>query len=147
MTTLKVLRHYPEMPLPSRAHPSDAGLDLTAMAVEPLRPGVYAVDTGVSVQAPPGFYCEVVPRSSIVKSDFVMANSVGVIDPEYRGRIRVVLRYVGRAPDEGAADAQALAGSRVAQLILRRVEPVAVEPVDALDDTPRGAGGFGSSGH
>jgi dUTP pyrophosphatase len=143
---LRVQRHFPGMPLPAKAHASDAGFDLTAMAVEPLRPGVFAFDAGISVQAEPGFYCEVVPRSSIVKTDFVQANSVGVIDPDYRGRIRVVLRYVGTAADGGAAEARALVGSRIAQLLVRRVEPVHVEAAESLEDTPRGAGGFGSTG-
>jgi dUTP diphosphatase len=143
---LRIQRHYPDMPLPARAHASDAGLDLTAMAVEAQRPGVFAFDTGISLQAEPGYYCEVVPRSSIVKSDFLQANSVGVIDPDYRGRIRVVLRYVGTAPDGGAAQAQALLGTRIAQLLVRRVEPVDVQEAETLDETPRGSGGFGSTG-
>ena len=143
---LKIQRHYEGMALPARGHASDAGLDLTAMAVEMLRPGVHAFDTGVSVQAPAGHYCEVVPRSSIVKTDFILANGVGGIDPEYRGRLRVVLRYVGDAPDRGLADAQALLGSRIAQLLVRRLEPVQVQGVPALDTTPRGDGGFGSTG-
>ena len=143
---LKIQRHYPEMPLPARGHASDAGLDLTAMAVEELRPGVFSCDSGVSVEAEPGYYCEVVPRSSIVKGDFMQANSVGVIDPEYRGRIRVVLRYLGPADDGGAGEARALVGSRIAQLLVRRAEPVRVEPVQALEETARGVGGFGSTG-
>lgn len=143
---LKVQRHYPDMPLPSRGHTTDAGLDLTAMAVEPLRPGVFSVDTGLSVQPEPGYYCEVVPRSSIVKGDFMQANGVGVIDPDYRGRIRVVLRYLGPAPDAGVAAAQALVGDRIAQLLVRRLEPVQVQEADDLDGTARGAGGFGSTG-
>jgi dUTP pyrophosphatase len=141
---LKIQRHYPGMALPSRAHASDAGLDLTAMAVEAARPGVYRVDTGISIQPPEGYYCEVVPRSSIFKTDFVQANSVGIIDPDYRGRILVLLRYLGAG--DGAAQAQALVGSRIAQLILRRSEAVEVEACDTLDDTARGGGGFGSSG-
>ena len=64
---LKIQRHYPEMALPSRAHPTDAGLDLVAMAVEPVRASVFRIDTGVSVEPPPGYFCEVVPRSSIFK--------------------------------------------------------------------------------
>jgi deoxyuridine 5'-triphosphate nucleotidohydrolase len=142
--TLKVQRHYPDMPLPSRGHPSDAGLDLTAMAVESVRPGLFSVDCGVSVQPPAGYYCEVVPRSSIVKTDFVQANSVGVIDPDYRGRIRIVLRFLGSG--DGVADAQSLVGKRVAQLLLRKLDEVRVESVLDLDATARGAGGFGSTG-
>lgn len=142
--TLKVQRHFPDMPLPSRGHPGDAGLDLTAMAVAAVRPGLFSVDTGVSVQPPAGYYCEVVPRSSIVKTDFVQANSVGVIDPDYRGRILVMLRYLGAG--SGEPQARELVGQRVAQLLLRRLDAVQVESVQDLDATPRGEGGFGSTG-
>ena len=142
--SLKVQRHYPDMPLPSRGHPRDAGLDLTAMAVQAVRPGLFSVDTGVSVEPPEGCYCEVVPRSSIVNTDFVQANSVGIVDPDYRGRIRVMLRYLGAGT--GQAEAEALVGKRVAQLLVRRLHPVAVVAAENLEGTVRGAGGFGSTG-
>ena len=147
MTTtaqLQVMRHYPDMELPRRAHDSDAGFDLMAMAVETLRPGVFAFDTGISLAISPGYYCEVVPRSSIIKTDFVMANSIGVIDPDYRGRIRVVLRWLGQG--NGEEQAQALVGARLAQLLVRRREPCTLLAVDSLDDTTRSHGGFGSTG-
>ena len=144
MTTLKILRRLPEAVLPTRGHASDAGLDLTAVSVEMIRPGVFAFDTGISIQTDPGYYCEVVPRSSIIKTDFMLANSVGIIDPDYRGPIRVILRYLGEG--EGAFEAGGLVGNRIAQLIVRRVEPVDVVEVTSLDETPRGAGGFGSTG-
>ena len=143
---LKVKRHFEDMPLPGRGHPGDAGLDLTAMAVEMPRPRVFSFDTGISVEPSPGAYCEVVPRSSMVKTDFMLANSVGVIDPDYRGRIRVVLRYLGEAADGGRAEAEAMIGSRIAQILLRRMEPVRVEAAENLSDTSRGPGGFGSTG-
>ncbi len=143
---LRVQRHYPDMPLPAKAHPTDAGFDLTAMAVEALRPSVFAFDTGISVEPEAGFYCEVLPRSSIVKADFLQANSVGVIDPDYRGRIRVVLRYVGTAADNGTAEAETLLGTRIAQLLVRRLESVELVEADDLRETRRGAGGFGSTG-
>ena len=143
-TVLRVQRHYEGMPLPAKSHPGDAGFDLTAMEVEQLSEGVFAFDTGVSIQVDEGFYCEVVPRSSIVKTDFMLANSVGVIDPDYRGRIRVVMRYMGRG--DGPAAAGALVGQRIAQLLLRRLEPARVEAAESLDDTARGLGGFGSTG-
>ncbi|MDH4225519.1 MAG: dUTP diphosphatase [Deltaproteobacteria bacterium] len=142
---VKVQRHYPDMALPRMAHPTDAGYDLTAMGVEPLRPKVFAFDTGISAAVSPGYYCEVVPRSSIVKTDFMLANSVGIIDPDYRGRIRVVLRWLGDGAGEG--EALALVGQRIAQMIVRRREQSRLEPADQLDDTRRGAGGFGSTGN
>lgn len=143
-TVLRVQRHYEGMPLPSRAHPADAGFDLTAMTVESLRERVFAFDTGISVQVANGFYCEVVPRSSIVKTDFMLANGVGVIDPDYRGRIRIVLRYMGTG--DGTAEAQELVQQRIAQLLVRRLEPVRVEAADMLENTVRDQGGFGSTG-
>ena len=141
---LKIQTHYEGMALPGRAFPCDAGLDLTAMALERVRERVFSFDTGVSVQLSPGFYCEVAARSGIVKTDFMVANGVGIIDPDYRGRIRVVLRFFGEG--DGAAEAEALIGTRVAQLLVRRREEVRVEHVPALEESPRGAGGFGSSG-
>jgi dUTP pyrophosphatase len=105
---------------------------------------LFSVDTGVSVEPPEGCYCEVVPRSSIVKTDFVQANSVGIVDPDYRGRIRVMLRYLGAGT--GQAEAEALVGKRVAQLLVRRLHPVAVVAAENLEGTVRGAGGFGSTG-
>ena len=141
---LNIRRHYDGMPLPSRAHPSDAGFDLTAMGVETLRPGVYAFDSGISVRLSAGFYCEVVPRSSIVKTDFMMANGVGVIDPDYRGRIRVVLRYLG--PGDGEAEAHGLLGQRMAQLLVKRPEPVRLQEAAALDAPARGQSAFGRQG-
>ena len=141
---LKIQCHFPGMAAPARAHATDAGLDLTAMAVEWVRPGMLKADTGISVEPPPGYYCEVVPRSSIFKTDFVQANGVGIIDPEYRGHILVMLRYVGAG--DGHAQANALVGTRVAQLLLRRLEIAEVEVSDALGTTVRGSGGFGSTG-
>jgi dUTP pyrophosphatase len=141
---LKIQIHYEGMPLPARAHADDAGLDLTAMAVEALRPRVYSFDTGVSVEVSEGFYCEVVPRSSIVKTDFLLANSVGIIDSGYRGRIHVVMRFLGEG--DGAEEARALIGTRIAQLLVRRREAVRVRRVERLEASARGARGFGSSG-
>jgi dUTP pyrophosphatase len=144
MQKLQIQLHYSEMTAPTRAHASDVGLDLTALRVEAKTERRFVFDTGVSVQPPEGFYVEVVPRSSIAKTDFIMANSVGIIDPDYRGKILVALRYLGEG--DGARAAQELVGTRIAQLLLRRLEPCEVEVVQGLEETARGAGGFGSSG-
>ena len=116
------------------------------MAVTQLRPHVFSVDTGLSIAPERGYYCEVVPRSSIVKSDFMQANGIGIIDPAYRGNILVMLRYLGQEPDGGLAQANALVGARVAQLLVRRLEVVEIKVEESLEETPRGVGGFGSSG-
>lgn len=141
---LRVQRHYEGMPLPAKSHPGDAGFDLTAMDLEPLRDRVYSFDMGVSVQVDAGYYCEVVPRSSIVKTDFLLANSVGVIDPDYRGRIKVILRYLGEG--DGTEQAAEMIGQRIAQLLVRRLERVRVVAREELTATGRGEGGFGSTG-
>ncbi len=141
---LKLKCHYPEVTVPTRGHASDAGLDLTAYRVEQKTETVFLFDTGISVQPETGFYTEVVPRSSLMKTSFMLANSVGIIDPDYRGRILVPLRYLGAG--DGLTEAQALLGQRIAQLLIRRLEPCTVEVVDELDDSVRGTGGFGSTG-
>ena len=104
----------------------------------------YFINTGVSIQVSPGYYVEVVPRSSIVKSDFIMANSVGVIDPDYRGLIFLPLRYVGTK--SGVTACERMLGQRVAQMLIRRLEPCQIEEVQELDVTERGEKGFGSTG-
>ncbi|MDT8445716.1 MAG: hypothetical protein RRB13_02310 [bacterium] len=141
---LKLQLHYPDMPAPTKAHSTDSGVDLTCMAVEEKRERVYMLDLGVSVEPPPGYYTELFPRSSIIKTDFVQANSVGIIDQDYRGRIYLPLRYLGQG--DGMDKARELIGQRVAQLILKRIEPFDLKIVDQLNDTPRGQGGFGSTG-
>jgi dUTP pyrophosphatase len=73
-----------------------------------------------------------------------VANSVGIIDPGYRGHIYVVLRYLGQG--DGAAEAKALVGTRIAQLLLKRREDARLERRESLDGSARGARGFGSSG-
>ena len=73
-----------------------------------------------------------------------MANSVGVIDPDYRGRIFVPLRYLGSG--SGEVVCKGLLKQRIAQMIIRRLEPCQIEVVDDLDETVRGEGGFGSTG-
>ena len=141
---MKICCHYSEMPVPSRGHSTDAGIDLTAMDYECKAEHVFFIDTGISVQLSQGYYLEVVPRSSIVKKDFIMANSVGIIDPDYRGRIFVPFRYLGSESGEEAC--KNLLNQRIAQMIIRKLEPCEIEVVDNLDETVRGEGGFGSTG-
>ena len=132
------------MPVPSRGHQTDAGIDLTAMAVEQKNHGVFLFDSGISIQISDGYYVEVVPRSSIIKTDFQMANSFGVIDPDYRGRIFIPFRYIGIG--DGMLPAESLLKQRIAQMLVRKLETCSIEVVDSLEDTKRGTGGFGSTG-
>ncbi len=130
--------------LPTRAHDGDAGLDLHALEPAVLAPGERAsVGTGIAVEIPPGQAGLVLPRSGLAaRHGISVVNAPGLIDSGYRGELRVLLLNTDRqSPFEIAA------GARIAQLVLVSVAlPVAVE-VDALDDSERGAGGFGSSGN
>lgn len=141
---LKISFNYPDMQLPERAHETDSGLDLTLMKVIEKRENIFFFDTGVSVEAPDGYYTELFPRSSIYKHDFIMVNSVGVIDHGYRGSLFMPMRYLGEG--NGKEAAEALLGQRVGQLILRRIEPCLIEVASELSRTERGGKGFGSSG-
>ena len=142
---LKVKLHYEGMPSPKKAHLSDAGLDLTLMEVIEKRDQIYFFDCGISIEPPEGYYTELVPRSSIYKHDFMMTNSLGIIDADYRGRLYMPMRYLGKG--DGLLEAKSLIGSRVGQLILRKLEPFKVLEVEEIGETKRGEGGFGSTGH
>ncbi|MGK0288605.1 MAG: dUTP pyrophosphatase [bacterium] len=141
---LKICLHYSGMTEPQKANESDSGIDLTLMKVIEKREHIFFFDLGISVEPPVGFYTELYPRSSIYKSDFIMANSVGIIDADYRGIVQMVMRYIGTG--NGLEEATKLIGQRIGQLILKKLEPITVEIVKNLNDTNRGIGGFGSSG-
>jgi dUTP pyrophosphatase len=141
---LKIRLHYPEMPVPRRAHATDSGIDLTLMRVIEKRRDLYFFDTGVSVAPPDGYYAELVPRSSIYRTDFIMANSVGIIDADYRGILYLPMRYLGQ--QDGLAEARSLIGQRIGQLLLKKRESFTIQVVPELSATARGEGGFGSSG-
>jgi len=129
--------------LPTRAHEGDAGLDLHALEPAVLAPGERAsVGTGIAVEIPPGRAGLVLPRSGLAaRHGISVVNAPGLIDSGYRGEVRVLLLNTDRAQPF-----EILAGARIAQLVLVAVQlSVAVE-VDALGDSERGAGGFGSSG-
>lgn len=142
--TLKIKPHYPDMPLPKKAHFTDSGLDLTLMDVIEKRENLFFFDTGISIEPPEGYYTELLPRSSIYKHDFMMTNSVGIIDTSYRGILYMPMRYVGNG--DGLKEARALIGERIGQLILKKIEPFDIEMVKTLSETKRGGKGFGSSG-
>ncbi len=136
--------HYENMILPSKAHLSDSGLDLTLMKVIEKRNEVFFFDTGISIEPPKGYYTELFPRSSIYKHDFIMSNSVGVIDAGYRGIIYMPMRYVGTG--NGKKQAEMIIGQRIGQIVLRKLEEFDLEIVENLSGTDRGGKGFGSSG-
>lgn len=141
------VRVYPGGVMPSRAHESDAGLDLRAAFDNPqgmvLRPGqVASVATEVAVAIPEGLVGLVAPRSGLAFQHGVsLLNSPGVIDAGYRGKVHVLLINHGTQPYHVRP------GDRIAQLVLVRLAPVVLVQVEALPlDTERGQFGFGSTG-
>ena len=154
---LRVKRLSSSATLPARAHPADAGLDLHSAVDLDIPPGeTRLVGTGLAVELPPGTEAQVRPRSGLALTHSVtVLNTPGTIDEGYRGEVGVILINHGRRVFEVRR------GMKVAQLVVQptlaveivaveivAVEIVAVEivAVDALSDTSRGTGGFGSTG-
>ena len=140
---IAVVRLDPDLPLPSYAHPGDAGADLHTTVDVHLAPGERAlVPTGISIALPDGYVALVHPRSGLAaRHGLSIVNTPGTIDAGYRGEIKVCLiNHDLHTPIELER------GDRVAQLIVQRVELVTFVEVDELDDTVRGAGGHGSTG-
>jgi dUTP pyrophosphatase len=129
--------------LPTRAHDNDAGLDLYAAEAARVAPGGrVSVGTGLAVQIPDGVGGLVLPRSGLaLRHGVTLVNSPGLIDPGYRGEIRVLLLNTDRT-----VDFQIAPGDRIAQLLLVPVAHARPLQADALDSSSRGEGGFGSSG-
>ena len=131
------------IPVPSYAHPGDAGLDLYAAEEVTLKPFERAlVPTGIKVAIPEGYAGFVQPKSGLaLKHGLSIVNTPGLIDAGYRGEVGVIL--INLDPGETITIAK---GQKIAQLVIQRVENVTVSVVDELDDTTRGEGGFGSTG-
>ena len=132
-----------DLPLPSYAHPGDAGLDLCASEGVTLKPGERAsVPTGIAVAIPEGFAGFVLPRSGLAaRHGLSLVNAPGLIDAGYRGEIRVLL--INLDPENPC---EILRGERVAQMVIQPIERVHVREVTELPDSARGEGGFGSTG-
>jgi dUTP pyrophosphatase len=142
MHTLKVKRLSDGAVLPAYAHPGDAGLDLYASVSASLEPGERKlIGTGISIELPPNTEGNVRPRSGLaLKHGITVLNSPGTIDVGYRGEVGVVLINHGQA----RFDVQP--GMKIAQLVVAPCLHVEVQETVDLSDSPRGRGGFGSTG-
>jgi dUTP pyrophosphatase len=138
-----VTRLDPALPLPSYAHPGDAGADLRTTVDVVLAPGERAlVPTGIALALPEGYVGLVHPRSGLAaRHGLSIVNTPGTVDAGYRGEVKVLL--VNLDPHEPV---ELRRGDRVAQLVVQRVEQAAFVEVDALPDSSRGTGGYGSTG-
>ena len=142
--SVRRLPHAAGLPLPAYATEGSAGLDLLAAVQEPvtLPPGGRAlVPTGLAIALPPGYELQVRPRSGLaLKHGIVLPNSPGTVDSDYRGELQVIVLNAGDAPFTVER------GMRIAQAVLAPVVRLAWREADSLDETARGAGGFGSAG-
>src|SRR5690348_17307612 len=139
---LKRLPHGDGLTLPARATEHAAGLDVVAAEDLTLAPGArHAVATGFAIAIPEGYEVQVRPRSGLaLKHGITCLNTPGTIDADYRGEVKVILANLGVAVVEIAR------GERIAQLVPAPVQRAVFAEVDELDETVRGAGGFGSTG-
>lgn len=146
-TKVRITRLDPtrmDIPLPTYATEHSAGMDICA-AVEGevvLKAGETAlIPTGFAIALSPGFEAQIRPRSGLaLKHQIGILNSPGTIDADYRGEVRVILTNFGKQ------DFVVRRGERIAQMVIARYARAAWEEVDGLDDTARGAGGFGHTG-
>ena len=138
-----IKRIDPDVELPSYAYEGDAGLDLRANESVVLKPFERRlISTGIAIAIPEGYAGFVQPRSGMaLKRGLSMANTPGLIDSHYRGELKVVA--INLDPEK---DIVIERGERIAQLVIQQVSVVTLFEVSELDDTDRGAGGFGSSG-
>ncbi|MBB4085775.1 dUTP diphosphatase [Sphingomonas carotinifaciens] len=139
---LRRLPHGEGLPLPAYATAGAAGLDVVAAESLTLAPGARAaVATGFALAIPAGYEVQVRPRSGLaLRHGVTCLNTPGTIDHDYRGEVKVILANLGQEPFEVSR------GDRIAQLVPAPVQRALLAEVDALDDTDRGAGGFGSTG-
>lgn len=137
---IKIEKRNKDAIIPSRAHPSDVGLDLTAISkYKTLSNGVIMYDTGLSICPPKGYYIEIIPRSSISKTGWILANSIGIIDPHYTGNLYIVLAPINpNVPEIELPFCKC-------QIVLREVKYINIIEVENLEETDRGEGGFGST--
>ncbi|MBL8649013.1 MAG: dUTP diphosphatase [Sphingopyxis sp.] len=130
------------LPLPAYASDGAAGMDVVAAESLTIRPGTrHAVATGFAMAIPPGYEVQVRPRSGLaLKHGITCLNTPGTIDSDYRGEVKVILANLG---DDNF---EIKRGDRIAQLVPAPVQRASFAEVETLDDTARGAGGFGSTG-
>ena len=140
--TVRIKKVHPDASLPSYAHPGDAGMDVRSVEDVELAPGARAlVHTGLVMILPQGWEAQVRPRSGLaLKHGVTVLNTPGTIDAGYRGEVGVILANLGDAAFPVRK------GDRIAQIVVAPVTTADIEEAEAVDETDRGAGGFGSTG-
>jgi dUTP pyrophosphatase len=145
MTILKIkrLETNPDLSLPKYETSGSAGLDLMANEELTIAPGeIKLVKTGLAIALEHGYEAQVRPRSGLaLKNGITVLNTPGTIDSDYRGEVCVILI------NHSKTEFKITRGMRIAQMVIARHEQALIEQVIDLDETKRGAGGFGSTGH
>lgn len=136
---IKFKKLNPNAVMPKQGTTGAAGFDLTAVSIE-VKENTLKYDTGIAVEIPPGYVGIVSPRSSVCKTGLSLANSVGVIDSDYRGSISLVFYK------PAVCIVPYLPGDRIGQLLIVPIPEVEFVEVEELSETERGAGGYGSTG-
>ena len=143
--SIKILDNAHDMDLPHYATEKSAGMDLAAAVVEPvvIKSGeIKIIPTGIAISLPSGTEAQVRPRSGLAaKHGVTVLNAPGTIDADYRCEIKAILI------NHGSEDFTITRTMRIAQLVIAKYEHVILQEVDSLDETKRGQGGFGSTGH
>lgn len=143
MPDVAIQRLDPDLPLPSYAHPGDAGADLVSAIDALIAPGERVlIPTGIAMALPDGYAAFIHPRSGLaLKHGLSIVNTPGTVDAGYRGEIKVLLVNHDRS-----AAVRVQRGDRIAQVVIQRVEHVTFVESTELSETARGAGGYGSTG-
>jgi dUTP pyrophosphatase len=138
-----IVRLDPDLPLPTYAHPGDAGVDLLSTVDVEVGPGERVlVPSGIAIALPSGYAAFVHPRSGLaIRDGLTVANAPGTVDAGYRGEVKVGLVNLDRERSVSVSR-----GDRIAQLVVQRVEQVQLHEVDTLPGSARATGGFGSTG-
>jgi dUTP pyrophosphatase len=147
MTILKIkkLENLRELSLPKYETAGSAGMDLLAAIDEPIliKPGeIKLIKTGIAIALEKGFEAQVRPRSGLaLKNGITVLNSPGTIDSDYRGEVCAILI------NHSKTDFTVTRGMRIAQMVISQYAQAKIEEVENHDETARGSGGFGSTGH
>lgn len=141
MVDVKIRKVHPDAVLPKRAHPTDAGMDVTAISME-MTEDYIEYDTGLQFQLPAGYVMLIFPRSSNSKKDLLLCNSVGVLDAGYTGN----LKFRFKLTTEGYTEKIYNPGDKIGQIIILPYPEINFIETEKFDETDRGSGGFGSTG-
>ena len=143
MVKIKIKKIKDNAIIPEYAHDGDAGVDLYSTEDYLLKPGERVlVSTGIKIAIPKGYEAQVRPKSGLaIKNGLSIVNTPGTIDSPYRGEVQIIAINLGK--ENIKIEKQ----TKVAQMVINKIEEAEFEEVDELDSTTRGEGGFGSTGH